>query len=139
MDRYSRKIIGWPMSDRMKESLVIDATQMALFKRSPNANALLHADRDGQYASGNFQRLLTKHGMQCSMGRKGDCWDNSAMENFLHSLKTECTYHEKYLTRNDSKNLFLITSKCFIIVNANTHILAINHRSNMSLYANVRN
>jgi transposase InsO family protein len=103
MDLYSRKIIGWSMSDRMKESLVIDATRMALFKRIPNANALLHSDRGSQYASDNFQRLLSKHGIQCSMSRKGDCWDNSAMESFFHSLKTECTYHEKYLTRNDAK------------------------------------
>ena len=103
MDLYSRKIIGWSMSDRMKESLVINALKMALFKRKINSNVLFHSDRGSQYASDNFQQLLRDNRIKCSMSRKGDCWDNAAMESFFHSLKTECIYQEKYLTRNDAK------------------------------------
>jgi putative transposase len=103
MDLYSRKIIGWSMSDRMKESLVIDALKMALFRRKIKSNALLHSDRGSQYASDNFQQLLRDNRIKCSMSRSGDCWDNAATESFFHTLKTECVYHEKYLTREEAK------------------------------------
>lgn len=103
MDLFSRKIIGWSMSDRMKETLVMDALKMALLRRKISPNALLHSDRGSQYASDNFQNLLNTNGIKCSMSRKGNCWDNAAMESFFHSLKTECIYHEKYLTRDEAK------------------------------------
>lgn len=103
MDLYSRKIIGWAMSDRMKDSLVINALKMAVFRRKVRSNALLHSDRGSQYASDSFQQLLRQNRITCSMSRKGNCWDNAAMESFFHTLKTECIYHEKYLTRDDAK------------------------------------
>lgn len=103
MDLFSRKIIGWSMSHRMKESLVIDALKMALFRRKMSSNLLLHSDRGSQYASDNFQQLLRDNNIECSMSRKGDCWDNAAIESFFHSLKTECVYHERYLTRDEAK------------------------------------
>jgi transposase InsO family protein len=103
MDLYSRKIIGWSMSDRMKESLVVDALKMAIFRRKISSSALLHSDRGSQYASDNFQQLLRDNRIKCSMSRKGNCWDNAAMESFFHTLKTECVYHEKYFNRNDAK------------------------------------
>ena len=104
MDLYSRKIIGWSMSSRMQESLVIDALQMALFRRKIKLGLLLHSDRGSQYASDNYQRLLIKNTIQCSMSRKGNCWDNSVMESFFHSLKVECVYMEKYQTRDEARN-----------------------------------
>jgi transposase InsO family protein len=103
MDLFSRKIVGWSMSHRMKESLVIDALKMALFRRKISSKLLLHSDRGSQYASDNFQQLLRDNRIECSMSRKGNCWDNAAMESFFHSLKTECVYHERYLTRNEAK------------------------------------
>lgn len=103
MDLFSRKIIGWSMSDRMKETLVMDALNMALFKRKIASNALLHSDRGSQYASENFQQLLRDNRIECSMSRSGDCWDNAAMESFFHTLKTECVHHERYLTRDEAK------------------------------------
>ena len=103
MDLYSRKIVGWAMSDRLKESLVVNALNMALLQREIGAKLLLHSDRGSQYASENFQQLLNRHGIQCSMSRKGDCWDNAAMESFFHTLKTECVYHERYQTRDEAK------------------------------------
>lgn len=104
MDLFSRKIIGWSMSHRMKEALVTDALKMALFRRKIKSAVLLHSDRGSQYAAENFQQLLRDNHVQCSMSRRGDCWDNAAMESFFHSLKTECVYHERYLTRDHAKN-----------------------------------
>jgi putative transposase len=103
MDLYSRKIVGWAMSHRLKESLVINALNMALLRRKVDGNLLLHSDRGSQYASDNFQQVLNDHGILCSMSRKGDCWDNAAMESFFHTLKTECVYHERYQTREEAK------------------------------------
>lgn len=103
MDLYSRKIIGWSMSERMKDELVLEALRMALFQRKIHANLLLHSDRGSQYASDGVQRVLRQHGIQCSMSRKGNCWDNAAMESFFHSMKTECVHHEKYQTRDEAK------------------------------------
>lgn len=104
MDLYSRKIIGWSMSNRMKDDLVIDALRMALFQRNvPAAGLLLHSDRGSQYAASTLQKILLQHSIQCSMSRKGDCWDNAAMESFFHTLKTECVHHERYQTRDEAK------------------------------------
>lgn len=103
MDLYSRRIVGWSMSLRMQESLVIDAMRMTLFRRKIKSTLLLHSDRGSQYASDNFQLLLHEHGINCSMSRKGNCWDNAAMESFFHTLKTECTYHERFQTRDEAK------------------------------------
>lgn len=103
MDLYSRKIIGWSMSERIQESLVVDALKMALLRRKIGENVLLHSDRGSQYASDKYQQLLRDNRIRCSMSRKGDCWDNAATESFFHTLKTEWVYHEKYLTRSDAK------------------------------------
>lgn len=103
MDLFSRKIVGWSMLNRLKECLVIDALKMALFRRKISNGLLLHSDRGSQYAGDHFQQLLRDNGILCSMSRKGNCWDNSAMESFFHSLKTECIYHEKYENREEAK------------------------------------
>lgn len=104
MDLFSRKIIGWSMSSRMKETLVVDAIKMALFKRKISSDLIMHSDRGSQYASDAVQQLLLLNGIKCSMSKSGDCWDNAAMESFFHSLKTECVYHERYLTREHAKS-----------------------------------
>lgn len=105
MDLYSRKIIGWSMSSRMKDSLVMDALKMALFRRGTHSSLLLHSDRGSQYASDNFQQLLQEHRIECSMSGKGDCWDNAVMESFFHSMKTECIHHERFQTRDEAKKV----------------------------------
>lgn len=103
MDLFSRKIIGWSMSERMKENLVIDALKMALLQRKLTSDLLLHSDRGSQYASDKYQLLLLKNNIDCSMSRRGNCWDNSVVESFFHSLKVECVYHERYKTRDEAK------------------------------------
>ena len=103
IDLYSRKVIGWAMSERMKDQLVTDALRMALFRRKVNSELLLHSDRGSQYASHNMQQLLRQNNITCSMSRKGNCWDNAVAESFFHILKTECIYHEQYLSRDEAK------------------------------------
>jgi putative transposase len=103
MDLYSRRIIGWSMSNRMQDELVINALNMALFKRKTSNSLLLHSDRGSQYASDNYQKILQAYGIDCSMSRKGNCWDNSAMESFFHTLKTECTSHYHFENRDEAK------------------------------------
>lgn len=104
MDLYSRQIIGWAMDSRMMDSLVIDALKMALFRRKIASGLLLHSDRGSQYASRNYQSLLKEHDIICSMSRKGNCWDNAAMESFFRSLKVESIYHETFKTREEAKS-----------------------------------
>lgn len=103
MDLYSRQIVGWAMDHRMTEDLVMNALRMALFRRHIAAGLLLHSDRGSQYASTAYQAVLKNHGIICSMSRKGNCWDNAAMESFFRSLKVECIYHQSLKTREEAK------------------------------------
>ena len=103
IDLYSRQVVGWSMSDNMKTKLVNDALIMAIWKRKPKKGLLWHSDRGSQYASVDHRKLLKQHGVQQSMSRKGNCWDNAVSESFFHTLKTECVNHEKYLTREQAK------------------------------------
>jgi transposase InsO family protein len=103
IDLYSRKIVGWSLNSHMKASLVSDALQMAYFRRHPNKGLVHHSDRGSQYASKEYQKLLTQNGMICSMSRKGNCWDNAVVESFFHTLKTERTDEKHYRTRDEAR------------------------------------
>jgi transposase InsO family protein len=96
MDLFSRKIVGWSMDTQMRAELVSDALAMALQRRKPEAGLLHHSDRGVQYASEDYQQLLKAHGIEASMSRRGDCYDNAAMESFWGTLKTELVNHERY-------------------------------------------
>lgn len=102
-DLYSRRVVGWAMSDRMPSRLVVDALAMAVQQRLPEARLLAHSDRGSQYASDHYQRVLAKHGIECSMSRRANCWDNAPMESFFASLKKELVHHEDYQTREEAK------------------------------------
>jgi len=102
-DLGSKRIVGWSMSDRATRELTLDALNMAIRQRKPPDGLIHHSDRGVQYACTDYRNLLTKHGMICSMSRKGDCWDNAAMESFFASLKTECTHHRRYHSRNEAR------------------------------------
>ena len=99
MDLYSRAIVGWSMHRRMTQHLVCDALTMAVFRRHNPTGTILHSDRGSQYCSTRYQRLLTNHGLRCSMGRRATCYDNAAMESFFHTLKVELVHRERYATR----------------------------------------
>lgn len=89
LDLYSRRIVGWALSERMKSQLVIDALTMAIAQRRPPAGLIHHSDRGSQYASRAFQEMLAAHRMTCSMSRRGDCYDNAVVESFFGTLKCE--------------------------------------------------
>jgi transposase InsO family protein len=103
MDLYSRQVIGWAMSERMTTPLVSDALQMALWRRKRPKGVILHSDRGSQYCAVVYQRLIKKNGLICSMSKKGDCYDNAAMESWNHSLKVEAIHGERFATREDAK------------------------------------
>ncbi len=104
VDLYSRKVVGWSMSDRMKSELVMRALAMALEQRCPEAAELLHhSDRGSQYASAAFQQVLRDHGITCSMSGVGNCYDNAAMESFFATLKKELIHQERYATRAEAR------------------------------------
>jgi len=103
LDLYSRKIIGWSQSNRMTRQLVIDALNMALWRRKMPEKVILHSDRGSQYCSADYQKLLKKYNLRCSMSKKGDCYDNSMLESWNHSLKVEAIHGEKFKTRDEAK------------------------------------
>jgi len=96
LDLYSRRVVGWATSATTHVSLVTSALNMALRQRRPGPGLLLHSDRGSQYASSTYQALLAAHHIQCSMSRKGNCWDNAVAERFFLSLKTERTNQQRY-------------------------------------------
>jgi putative transposase len=98
LDLISRRVVGWSMSAHRDASLVMDALMIAVWRRG-KADALLHhSDQGSQYTSEQFQRLLLDNGITCSMSRAGNVWDNSAMESFFSSMKTERTARKVYRT-----------------------------------------
>ena len=100
IDLYSRKVVGWAMSERMTADLVCDALQMALWKRKMPKGVIVHSDRGSQYCSMLYQSLLTRHELKCSMSAKGNCYDNACAESFFHSLKVEAIHGEQFKTRD---------------------------------------
>lgn len=103
LDLYSRRIVGWAMSDSLHRQLVIDALQMAITTRQPPPDLLHHSDRGSQYASDDYQALLTQARMVGSMSRKGNCYDNAPVESFFGTLKTELVFHQQYATRAEAR------------------------------------
>jgi putative transposase len=98
LDLYSRRVVGWAMADHMETTLVRDALQMALTQRQPTAGLLHHSDRGRQYASAEYQAVLAAHGVECSMSRRGNCYDNAVHESFFGTLKSECAF-ERFASR----------------------------------------
>jgi putative transposase len=101
LDLYSRRVVGWSMQSSMTAQLVMDALLMAILRRGRPEAVLHHSDQGSQYTSEDFQRLLESHGIACSMSRRGNCWDNAAMESFFSTLKTERLGRRQYRTRNE--------------------------------------
>lgn len=96
LDLYSRKIVGWAVSQQINTALVLLALSMALTHRQPPAGLVFHSDRGVQYASGDYRRALTAARLTASMSRKGNCYDNAAMEAFWSTLKLELIYRRAF-------------------------------------------
>mgnify|MGYP002360792767 FL=1 len=93
IDLFSRKVVGWSMSSRMKAALVCDALRMAIWLRQPPPGLIVHSDRGSQYAGKAYRNLLKAYGFVGSMSRLGNCWDNAVAESIEGSLKRErCQY-----------------------------------------------
>jgi putative transposase len=102
MDLYSRRIVGWAMDDQATTTLTLSALEMALQQRSVPVGLLHHSDRGSQYGAVAYQQRLAACGIQCSMSRPGNCWDNAVVESFFATLKTELLVNaHPYPTRQD--------------------------------------
>ena len=103
LDLYSRAVVGWSMAERITRELVMTALTLAVWQRRPAPGLILHSDRGSQYASHDYQQRLDQHGIRCSMSKKGDCYDNAAMESFFHTLKVEQVHGVRYQTREEAR------------------------------------
>ena len=103
LDLYSRRVVGWSMQSSMTSQLVADALMMAVWRRGKPVELLHHSDQGSQYTSEHFRELLKEQGITCSMSRAGEVWDNSAMESFFSSMKTERTARKVFRTREQAR------------------------------------
>jgi len=103
MDLYSRRIIGWAMSDRMTGELTIKALRMALKQRDVQPGLIHHSDQGSQYTDSGYQQLLKDWRIQASMNGVGAYYDNAPMESFFGTLKTERVHHRTYRTRTEAR------------------------------------
>jgi transposase InsO family protein len=103
LDLYSRRVVGWAMSDRMTSDLTISALKMALCQRQPAPGLIHHSDQGSQYTDATYQALLEAYGIQVSMNGVGTWYDNAPMESFFGTLKIEEVYHCLYHTRADAR------------------------------------
>jgi putative transposase len=104
LDLFSRRVVGWSMSEHIDTKLVLGALEMALEGRQPPLGLIHHSDRGSQYASAEYQQALASRGIQCSMSRKGNCWDNAVVESFFSSLKMELVYPTDFATRHQARS-----------------------------------
>lgn len=103
LDLFSRKIIGWSMSDKNNALLIQDALTMAVWRRGKVQDVIVHSDRGSTYASSMYQQQLIQHQLICSMSRKGECLDNAVAESFFSTLKTEWTDDLDYKTKAEAR------------------------------------
>jgi putative transposase len=104
LDLFSRKIIGWAMSERMTTDLTLAALAMAIRQRQPGAGLIHHSDQGSQYTDERYQAVLKAHEIQCSMNGVATWYDNAPMESFFGTLKSERVYHGTYQTRNEARS-----------------------------------
>jgi len=103
VDLYSRQVIVWSMSSRMKTDIVLNTLLMALWRRHPTQEVIVHSDQGIQYTSDECQRFMRQHNLVSSMSRRGNCYDNAVAESFFHSLKTERIKRQTYATREQTR------------------------------------
>jgi putative transposase len=103
MDCYSRRIVGWAMADHMRAELVIDALEMAVARRRPQGRPVHHSDQGSQYTSLIFTQRCRSVDIDVSMGSKGDCFDNAAMESFHASLKKDLIHRRSWPTKQQAR------------------------------------
>ena len=132
LDLYSRRVVGFKLDESLEKQLVLQAIDMALGLRQPDAGLLHHSDRGSQYASDAYQEVLTKRGLTCSMSRRGDCWDNAVVESFFGTLKTELLHRRAWPTRQSAH---LAISEYLSYYNAHRLHSSLGYRSPMQFEA----
>lgn len=104
IDLYSRAVIGWSMKSSLARELAMDALLMAIWRRRPEAGVVIHSDQGVQYGSDDWRRFCHEHGLEVSMSRRGNCWDNSVAESFFSSLKKERARGRVYGSREEARS-----------------------------------
>jgi putative transposase len=97
-------VVGWSIRDTRDRSIVLSALESALVQRDPRAGLVCHSDRGSQYASADYQEVLSGAGAVCSMSRKGNCYDNAPVESFFASLKRELIHRCQFATREEARS-----------------------------------
>jgi putative transposase len=100
-DAFSRRIVGWSMADHMRSDLVVDALNMAVARRAPEAGLIHHSDQGSQFVSLAFGQAARKAGIARSMGSRGDCYDNAVAESFFATLKKELIHRRSWPSREE--------------------------------------
>ena len=101
-DIFNGEIVGYALGSRITTELVTQSLFRSVATRHPPWGLIHHSDRGGQYCSLSYQKLLNQFGMQASMSRKGNCYDNAPMESFWGTLKSELVHHRRYTTREEA-------------------------------------
>lgn len=105
LDLYSRRVVGWSMSECIDRRLVLGALSMAVVNRGiPVAGVLHHSDRGSQYACEDYRQALRDYRFSVSMSRKGNCWDNAVAESFFSTLKVELIHQRQFATRDEARS-----------------------------------
>jgi putative transposase len=113
LDLFSRMVVGWAMAATEDEQLVELALRMAVVKRHPPAGLLHHSDRGSEFTSDRYLALLSDLGIEVSMSRTANCYDNAAMESFFASLTKECTDRMRFKTRQEARSAIFEYLECF--------------------------
>jgi len=101
-DLFNGEIVGYALGSRITKDLVIRSFLMAVRIKQPEPGLIHHSDRGSQYCSSEYQKLLDRFGINVSMSRKGNCYDNAPMESFWGTMKNELVYHQRYATREQA-------------------------------------
>jgi putative transposase len=103
LDFYSRRIVGWTTSDRLKRDLVLRALRQAIAMRRPSPGLIHHSDRGSQYCSDEYRRLVKDARMTASMSGKGNCYDNAMVETVFKTIKSELIWRTSFQTRRQAQ------------------------------------
>ena len=104
LDLFSRQVIGWSMKPRMCSDLAIDAMLMAVWRRKPRQQVMIHSDQGSQFSSSDWQSFLKANNIISSMSRRGNCHDNAVAESFFQLLKRERIRRKIYATRDEARS-----------------------------------
>ena len=113
LDLFSRLVVGWAMSANNDEELVRSALEMALARRSPPKELLLHSDQGSLYTATSYLARVAEMEIVVSMSRTGDCYDNATMESFFSTLKGECIDRHRFQSRAEARQTIFEYTECF--------------------------